>query len=296
MSNGRRNLLRAGSLCGISAFLGSCVPWSIAWWQAGETAEVRARRAMDAFLRAFESMQQDDQLSESERLARDREWLRLAEEAEASEVERLYSTRPVRFTFAGHKYAVPANYFAPKDDRYEGLNTESKGFGFYLFLPDYGGYTKSNWQDPFDRRKITVTGIEQVEKIAMGTFTDGSRQPLSPDRFDPRVTFERSKSRLEDKSVQLYGLTVYRNRGGDNSPGAVWTGTRSNGEFFWFRSSLAPRQPKQDGYPPNPQCDVRYYSEKEDLAIVYRYSQDHVAKWREIDDAIWSKIRGWRVS
>jgi hypothetical protein len=260
-SYNRRNLLGAGSLCGLAAFLSSCVRWSTAWGQE----------------------------------ARDREMMRLAEEQDAKEVERLYSTRPIRFTFARHTYVVPANYFGPKDYRDEGSNTDSKGFGFYLFLPDYGGYTKHNWRDPFDRRKISVVSIEAVEKIAIGTFTDGTRRPLSPDRFDPRVRFKNTRSLYEDVGVEHYGLIAYPRKGGGATPGAIWTGTRSNGEFFYFQSSLAPGQPKQAGWPPNPLCDVRYYSEKEDLSIVYSYSQDHIAKWQEIDDAIWSKIRGWRV-
>jgi hypothetical protein len=220
-----------------------------------------------------------------------------AMEEEARRVDRLHSTRPVRFSFGKHTYEIPANYFGPKDSRDDfGGKRSVDGFGFFLFRPNYEGYTKENWRDPFDRRKITVVRIEQVEKNAMGTFTDGSRRPLSPDRFDPRVRFEHIRSLLATESVELYGLTVYRKRGGDNSPGAVWTGHRSNGEFFWFRTSLAPGQPKRKGYPPNPLCDVRYYSEKEDLSIVYRYSQDHVSRWQEIDDAIWAKIHKWRVT
>ena len=106
--------------------------------------------------------------------------------------------------------------------------------------------------------------------------------------------FERIKPLQEEASIQLYGLTMHRNRGGGNTPGAVWTGVRSNGEFFWFRTSLAAGETKRNGWPSNPLCDVQYYSEEEDLSIAYRYSQDHLAKWREIDDAIWSKIHQWR--
>jgi len=220
--------------------------------------------------------------------------MRIAQEEDAREVDRLYSTRLVPFRVGKHCYAVPANYFGPKDFRDE-PQRPWEYFGFLLFLPDFGGYTKENWLDPFDRRRIDIVEVKTVDKVAIGNFTDGSRRPLDLNRFDPRVQFERIKPLQEEASIQLYGLTVYRNKGGGNTPGAVWTGYRSNGEFFWFRTSLAPGESKRNGWPPNPLCDVRYYSEKEDLSISYHYSMDHLAMWREIDDAIWSKINGWRV-
>jgi hypothetical protein len=236
----------------------------------------------------------DPTQTDHEWLERARERMRRATEEDAKEVERLYSTRPIRFILGPHTYEIPANYFGPKDFRDWPQTPNVEAFGFFLFLPDYIGYTKENWRDRFDRRRIDVLELTTVQKIEMGNFTDGTRRWLSPDRFDPRVQFENIRSLQEEASLRLYGLTMYRNKGGGNTPGAVWTGTRSNGEFFWFRTSLAANEAKRDGWPPNPSCTVRYYSEKEDLRIAYHYSQDHLAKWREIDDAIWVKIHQWR--
>jgi hypothetical protein len=258
-------------------FLGSLFPWSTLRGQG-----IHSRSETDP-----------------QRLEHARERMRQAREEEAKAVERLYSVRPIRFALGKHTYEIPANYFGPKDLRDWPTGSKVERFGFDLFRPDYGGYTKENWRDPFDRRKITVVSLNEVNKYAIGRFTDGTRRPLSPDRFDALVRFERIRSSLETQSSELHGLTVYSYkafRDGSVRPGAVWAGHRSNSEFFWFRTSLAPGQPKRNGYPPNPQCDVRYYSEQEDLEIVYRYSQVHVADWREIDDAVWTKIRQWRVS
>jgi hypothetical protein len=222
-------------------------------------------------------------------------WNTRADEGDR-QVERLYSTRPVRFTLGRHNYVIPANYFGPKYFEDRPMKAKVEGFGFFLFRPDYGGYTKENWRDQFDRRKITIVRLEGIEKNVMGVYSDGSRRPLPTDRFDPRVRFGHMKSALQDASFDLHDLTVYRFKNDENLPGAVWAGHRPNGEFFWFRSSLAPGQPKRNGFPPNPLCDVRYYSAKEDLSIVYRYSQDHVAEWREIDSAIWAKVHQWRAT
>jgi hypothetical protein len=289
MASLRRRALIAG---GWSLVATALWPWRTASATSEDTFVGRIRRSWDSLW----YQPRKGPLTEAEVKEIGEAQTRRAAEQEARQVASLYSTRSIRFTFGKHRYEVSANYFGPKDFQDWPKKPTIDGFGFFLFRPDYAGYTKENWRDPFDRRKITVVWIEQVEKNAIGIFTDGTRRPLSPDRFDPRVRFESARSLLEEKSVQLYGLTVYRNRGGDNTPGAVWAGHRSNGEFFWFRSSLAPGQAKRNGYPPNPLCDVRYYSEKEDLSIVYRYSQDHVADWREIDDAIWAKIHQWRVA
>lgn len=222
--------------------------------------------------------------------------MKQAEEEARREVEELYSTKPKRVFMDGREYVIPANYFGPKE-RLEPDTVHAsyqQGFGFSLFLPHYGGYTKENWRDRLDPRRIDVVDVRPVRKEAIGTFTDGTRRALSPDRFDPRKRFERQQSLLEDvPSFKLYGLEGYKSRGAGSSS-ITWTGKRSNGEFFYFKTPLAPNEPLRPGIT-NPLCDVRYYSKEEGIFIVYRYSMRHLAKWREIDDAIWAKLREWQI-
>lgn len=225
------------------------------------------------------------------------EKIRRAIEADALEVDRLYSTKAIRFSFSGKKYSVPVNYFTAKgrDNPDAG---ESKGFGFFLFLPDFGGYTKDNWKDPFDKRLVRVLQLKAVDKFEIVKLTDGTNRRVSPANYgEPKARFELRRSRLEtEPAFRLHGLQGYRHKG-SGTPDVIWTGTRSNGEFFYFETPLAPDQPvRPHVYPTHPHCKVQYYSEVEDLFIFYIYSQDHIAKWKEIDDAIWGKIRGWRVS
>lgn len=239
------------------------------------------------------------QMSESE-LSKIRERMRQAREQEAKEVERLYSTKPVRVRMGGREYVIPANHFGPKQrDKPGSANIkDDNGFGFFLFLSDYGGYTKENWRDRFDRRLITVLQVSTVDKNAIVPILGGGSEQVKPANYgEPKARFGNRKSSLEDvPSLKLYDLEGYRWRGGEHRASEVtWTGTRSNGEFFFFESSLAPGEPAPYA-DHNPLCKVQYYSEREDLFIAYFYSQDHVAKWREIDDAIWAKLHGWRVN
>lgn len=221
--------------------------------------------------------------------------MKQATEEASEQVDRLYSTKPVRVVLGSRQYLIPANYFGPKEK--DGPDTFDAGsggyFGFVLFLPDYAGYTKQNWRDPFDRRKITIRSVGMVDKDRIVTYSDGRRGRVGPaDYGDPKAVFQRMRKlgMIEAKpSIHLYGLDGYR--GGLN---VVWAGTRSNGEFIFFESNLAPGDPPKAGLV-NPICDVRYYSSKEDLRITYQYSVDQLSKWREIDNAIWKRLHTWQV-
>jgi hypothetical protein len=225
--------------------------------------------------------------------------MKRAREDEARDVEQLYSTKPIRVRMAERKYVIPANYFGPKQ-RDEPDTAEirgDQGFGLFLFLPDYGGYTKENWQDRFDHRLITVLRVSAVDKNAIAPISGGGSERVKPANYgEPKARFRNVRRSLEDvPSFKLYGLEGYRWKGGEHrASGVTWTGTRSNGEFFFFESNLAPGEsaPYADH---NSLCQTQYYSELEDFFIAYFYSQDHISRWREIDDAIWAKLHGWRV-
>jgi hypothetical protein len=222
--------------------------------------------------------------------------MRRIEEQETKQVELLYSTKPKRVVLGNREYRIPANHFGPKErDEPATYDASETGFGFFLFLPDYIGYTKENWRDPFDRRLIKVVNVRTVDKNAMVPRTDGTHQRINPEGYgEPRAGFRNHKALLEvEPAYEAYGLKGYRRKNARPDSSVTWVGTRSNGEFFFFESTLPP------GMSPLPGryalCQVRYYSEQEDLLIVYRYSQDNLEKWREIDDTIWKKLKAWRT-
>jgi hypothetical protein len=224
-----------------------------------------------------------------------RESFKRAQEQDAREVELLYSTKPRRVFLGPRQFNVPANYFGSKQrDEPSSFDATEHGFGFVLFLPDFGGYTKANWQDPFDRRRIDVLWVRLVDRNAMVPSTDGTYGPPTPASYgEPQARFANLRAFLEAQaSLKMYGLEGYRRRGSGEKR-VTWTGYRANGEFFFFDSTTAPGQTVPQWM--NPLCTTQYYSAAEDLHVAYRYSQDHIEKWREIDDAIWAKIGAWRV-
>lgn len=237
-----------------------------------------------------------DEMTDINRRAKWEKEKRSAEERDAHEVEQLYSTKPIRFRMAGHQYQVPANYFTPKWEDDPNNSDISKGFGFFLFLPNYEGYTKTNWRDRFDPRLIKVLQVSPVDKEASTTYTDGTIGRALPESYgEPEARFRNIRRSLEDiPTYHLYGLEGFRQKRGLEGP-IIWTGKRSNGEFFFFESSFAPDTTKSKPGLTNPLCQTQYYSAKEDLFIAYHYSQDHLEKWRDIDDGIWKRLHEWRI-
>ena len=86
------------------------------------------------------------------------ERMRRATEGEAERVNRLYSVKPVRVVVGSKQWTIPANYFGPKGAERPDTFVADKYFGFVLFLPDYGGYTRENWRDPFDGPSL-ISGV-----------------------------------------------------------------------------------------------------------------------------------------
>ena len=203
---------------------------------------------------------------------------------ERRHVENKYSTKTVRVVLGEHRYDVPANYFSPKGaDRSDGMR--GKEMSFVLFLPEYGGYTKQNWIDQFDKNKIQVLTYEPIDREAENKSSSNRRE--SQTRFTSlQVLLEPAPTYHE------YGLEGYRRVNYKSRKNVYWTGTRTNGEFIFFRSTKPPN-PVPDPYRPYPLCEVQYYSRKASAFVAYLYSQNFIAQWREIDAAIWTKIESW---
>jgi hypothetical protein len=214
-------------------------------------------------------------------------------EIEAQKVQRLYSTKVVRVRLGSEAYAIPVNYFSPKGAEIAD-RIDTKSIGFVLFLPDFSGYTKENWRDRFDVNRIDVVTIRRLESGDKINVGPGRDEPDYVTNYgDPVGGFKNLRHLYEEKpSFSLYGLEGYRPKNGTHA--VLWTGVRSNGEFFFFTATVAPDSVPGPGEL-NPLCDVRYYSNREKLFVAYTYSQTYLPQWREIDDAIWRRLNEWRV-
>lgn len=222
--------------------------------------------------------------------------MQAAKEREAAKVARLFSTKLIRVRVGTTEYVLPRNFLTYKGAEEPDV-LEYEYLMFVLFLPEFGGYSISNWEESwFHKQRIDVLQLRSVDKHATVPLAGGGTTLVQPANYgEPRARFSNLKALLETRpSLHQFGLEGYRQKNYPTVRIVTWTGTRSNGEFVFFQSSFGPAESPEKGMIRG-HCDVRYYSDKEDLYVAYRYDQGHIAKWRDIDDAIWTKIKQWRV-
>ena len=216
-----------------------------------------------------------------------------ADEQDAQEVERSFSTARIHIQLKTRKWVIPANYFSPMNMTGSEV-LERRSFGFKIFFPNFEGFDKENWRKGwFDERRIDIVEVSLVDKTELVPNLGGGSDLVSPAAYgDPNAQFENIKPMLADKpELRKYGLVGYQLRNGHS---IVWSAHRSNGEFFFFFTYADPEvRPASPGT--YPLCDVRYYSAIEDMFVAYRYSSNHIAQWREIDDGVWKKLHEWEV-
>jgi hypothetical protein len=189
---------------------------------------------------------------------------RLAREA----VEKGYSTAIVRANLDGREYRIPMNYLTPFGNQQP--EQTPKYLNVFVFMPDYRGYDRENYKDPFDRRKITLFwgrgfgGLPAEQKLANAKVALGVSA-------EPRE--------------QRYGLAVHSSADPQTD---FYVGRRKTGELLLIRCRYA------GGAVVNPSCDARYPT-RDGHGIAYRFSLDHLQKWREIDERLNALIAGWRA-
>ena len=196
--------------------------------------------------------------------------LEKAQEQDRRRVGLHFSTKPIRVHLARQEFILPANYLTPQG-RDLPSTMEANALQFVVFLPEFEGFTKTNWEQGwFNRERIDV--IEVSEDNAHRT---------------PQRIFDVLKSISEPIPFrEVAGLSGYRRKNGNR--GVTWSGNRRTGEFFCLETSSAPDdQLLQDAYPT---CRVQYFRRSKKMFLAYQYSMDHLKLWEQIDEAIWDKL------
>jgi hypothetical protein len=200
-----------------------------------------------------------------------------------------FSTKPTKISLTTQEFLVPRNYLTPsgKDSPDE---RKLDWFGFRLYLPDFQGYTPDNLeyyahQSGRLEQAIFVSTVREAAKTQM---LDGKLVELPPTAWgEPAALFALHSRPSYELVRDEFGLQCYGPR---SSTGAVYhsvcKGTRANGEMMVLIV---------DGEPSGLYvCRVNIYSAQERLQVRYDYSARNLHLWKQIDEAVWTKIRSWR--
>lgn len=208
------------------------------------------------------------------------------------EAEGRFSTEPIRINLQDSEVAflIPRNYFGPREATEPDEKNLSQ-FGFRLFLPDFVGYSRetadlARYIAPTEQ-EVRVLETRNLSKY-MFDISENRTIPAPPTAWgDVEAIFDQRKPKAPQWRRHQYGLEC---EGWSDAPGHkfVCKGLRSNGEMIFIAVSDADEILAGE-------CDVIYASETEGLYLRYRYWRKHLAKWREIDDAIWDKLHTWRI-
>lgn len=201
-------------------------------------------------------------------------------------VERFYTAAPLYFRYGGAVYAIPANHLEPAaaqprfGSAFQHSGTaaapiEADAIGGVFFWPEFGGYTRDNWFDEFDRRKIRLSRN-------LGRCDLSSRQQLE----NHLATLGPAAAPTE----HVHGLRGYA-IGKDEF---LWVGERADGALYLMQS----RHPRQWGSTPepHPSCRVLMCDERSGEETFCTFSLALFAHWRAIDAGLVKAVAGWRIA
>lgn len=198
---------------------------------------------------------------------------------------------------SGEVFAIPSNYqrfwqepeyFARSLQPFDKVPLQG-GIGFGFFMPDYSGYTLTNFRDTFSPARVDV----------LVTRVDPKEYEADPGAFlEPGLTLQRYSTEppiIDVKNPEhKWGMTCFRSLL-NHREWLTCVGTRATGQDVLWNVMDHP-----DIYQwfPNPGAYVRYFTR--DLAggveVSIRMHNSQIIHWREIDDFVWRSLAQWRVN
>ncbi len=187
---------------------------------------------------------------------------------ESLEKSKNISDAPVKVKVGEYDYVVPMNYLTERGG-YSNTLDERRSLSARIFLPDYHGYTRKNFIDPFHPDRIDLTFYGRR----------GNNIQTADVLLDRSIRFELVEP--ESKTTQ-FGLSGYESL---HSSDIVWIGESARGHHIFMECSRGTE---------NEICRVQYKHQKNDYGIFYYYHARHLPQWREIDNKVNDLILSWR--
>lgn len=205
--------------------------------------------------------------------------------AQQEMINREYSQEPVELNVSGMVFRVPANYLWPyrlnwKPDK---LLTDK---GFWVFLPDFGGFTKDNWREPNsnpDAILIRVQGNKEVKTINSqfeSFFMNSGAPKVKIEGFDA-LFHDEQKYRLQLPDIIIYRkayvIKSTKARGGDYY--VICHAPDTGSEIVRSESD----------------CQMFLGDANNNLRIVAYFNHKHLARMTLIEERLSSMLKSWMI-
>ena len=195
-------------------------------------------------------------------------------------IDREYSREPVDLNVAGTRFRVPANYLAPTRLKVDPARQHNVR-GFWVFLPDFDGYTKENWRAPNANPDAVLIRISAATTPSPATQIEGFLAEGSAEKELVRgieaavYDAERTHAPLPVTSTSRhYVIKAPRARGG---------------AYYVVCDAPLPHRTIEPGQ----RCEMFLDDVTRQLRISARFRRDHLAQLSEIEARLSNLIESW---
>ena len=195
-------------------------------------------------------------------------------------VARNYSQAPLEVDVAGTRFRLPAHYISPQGEVARS-DQRLTSIGFWVFLPDYGGYTLENWRQPLgDPDAILI-------RVAAETRT-------SPEEEVERFLAEggADTERVGDREATVYDHRKTRARLPVNvvSRHHVFKAVKAGGGPYYAVCDAEPGIAEEGA-----RCEMFLGDAQRGLRVSALFRRRHLPRMAEIEERLSAMLESWIV-
>ena len=196
-------------------------------------------------------------------------------------INRNYSQSAVEVDVAGTRFRVPAHHISPQGPVYK-AEQRLTDIGFWIFLPNFGGYTRDNWREPGGNPDAILIRVAAERR---------TRPEVQVEDFlaDGGAAMER---------VGELEATVYDSRK-TRAPLPVISTSRHY-VFRAIKASGGPYYVVCDAPQPGiiqkgPRCEMFFGDAQRGLRVSALFRRDHLGRMAEIEERLSAMLESWFV-
>ncbi|MHB1122453.1 MAG: hypothetical protein ACYC0T_06970 [Ramlibacter sp.] len=195
-------------------------------------------------------------------------------------VARDYSRSPVEVDVADTRFRLAAHYISPQGAVFK-PEQRLTSIGFWVFLPDYGGYTRDNWREPLGNpdciliRVAAETRTRPEEEVERFLAEGGAETERVGDREATVYDSRKTRARLPVNVVSRHHVFKAVKAGGgpyyavcDAEQGIVEEGAR---------------------------CEIFFGDARRGLRVSALFRRTHLGRMAEIEERLSAMLESWVV-